>query len=144
MREGKPRKLGNYVYDVAPAGAGDGKHDHVVFETDAPARIVFNDHRRFGLMTLVATDTAGRRQIIRGHRRRAAVGRIQRGLSGEGAGRARRRRSNRPCWTSGVVAGLGNIYVCEALFRAGISPKRLAGSLKHERIAPLVRRSRRC
>jgi formamidopyrimidine-DNA glycosylase len=37
-----------------------------------------------------------------------------------------------------VVAGLGNIYVCEALFRSGISPKRLAGSIKHDRIAPLV------
>src|ERR1700742_1934742 len=52
---GKPRKLGNYVYDAAPDGAGSGKHDHVVFETDAPARIVFNDHRRFGLMTLIDT-----------------------------------------------------------------------------------------
>src|SRR6516162_9017158 len=49
------RKLGNYVYDAPPDGAGDGKHDHVVFETDAPARIIFNDHRRFGLMTLVHT-----------------------------------------------------------------------------------------
>ena len=37
-----------------------------------------------------------------------------------------------------VVAGLGNIYVCEALFRAGISPKRLAGSITKERIGPLV------
>jgi formamidopyrimidine-DNA glycosylase len=37
-----------------------------------------------------------------------------------------------------VVAGLGNIYVCEALFRAGISPKRLAGSVKREKIAALV------
>src|SRR5258708_16380744 len=38
-----------------------------------------------------------------------------------------------------VVAGLGNIYVCEALFRAGISPKRLAKSLTPVRIAPLVK-----
>src|SRR3984957_14474098 len=53
--QGQQRKLGNYVYDTAPDGAGNGKHDHVVFETDAPARIVFNDHRRFGLMTLVET-----------------------------------------------------------------------------------------
>ena len=56
--EGKQRQLGNYVYDPAPDGAGQGKHDHVVFETDAPARIVFNDHRRFGLMTLVETEQA--------------------------------------------------------------------------------------
>src|SRR5579863_3236181 len=53
--QGKQRRLGNYVYEAAPDGAGHGKHDHVVFETDAPARIVFNDHRRFGLMALVDT-----------------------------------------------------------------------------------------
>ena len=41
--EGKTRKLGQYVYDAAPAGAGQGKHDHVVMETDAPARIVFTN-----------------------------------------------------------------------------------------------------
>jgi formamidopyrimidine-DNA glycosylase len=38
-----------------------------------------------------------------------------------------------------LIAGLGNIYVCEALFRSNISPKRLAGSVKKEQIAPLVR-----
>ena len=80
------RKLGSYVYDKAPEGAGTGKHDHVVFETDAPARIVFNDHRRFGLMALVDTEQAGRGQAVQGHRRRAAVGGIQRRLSGQGAG----------------------------------------------------------
>src|ERR1051325_9299644 len=52
----KVRKLGQYVYEAAPADTGHGKHDHVVMETDAPARIVFTDHRRFGLMTLTATD----------------------------------------------------------------------------------------
>src|SRR5579872_6150435 len=54
--EGKRQRLGDYVYNPAPDGAGEGKHDHVVFETDAPARIVFNDHRRFGLMALVTTN----------------------------------------------------------------------------------------
>src|SRR5437867_8839681 len=46
---------------VYTKGSGDdigrGKHDHVVFETDAPARIVFTDHRRFGLMTIVDTES---------------------------------------------------------------------------------------
>src|SRR5471030_278902 len=51
--QGKQRRLGGYVYDPPPDGAGTGKHDHVVFETDADARIIFNDNRRFGLMTLV-------------------------------------------------------------------------------------------
>src|SRR4051812_23620448 len=54
--QGRQRRIGSYVYDKAPDGAGQGKHDHVVFETDAPARIIFNDHRRFGLMTLIETD----------------------------------------------------------------------------------------
>ena len=83
-----------------PTAPAQGKHDHVVFETDAPARIVFNDHRRFGLMTLVTTDEPGDGQTVQGHRRRTLVGRIQRRLSGKGAGRARKRPSNRRCWIS--------------------------------------------
>ena len=46
------RKIGTYVHETSD---GVGKHDHVVIETDAPARILFNDHRRFGLMDLVET-----------------------------------------------------------------------------------------
>src|SRR6202000_1687327 len=56
---GADRKLGAFHYERAPDGAGTGKHDHVVFDTDAPARVVFNDHRRFGLMTLVGSDAVG-------------------------------------------------------------------------------------
>src|SRR5580698_1675713 len=64
--EGQRKKLGNYVYDKAPDGAGAGKHDHVVLETDAPARIVFNDHRRFGLMTLIATHALDQDKMFAG------------------------------------------------------------------------------
>src|ERR1051325_11848095 len=49
------RGLGAFYYDMAGIDTGRGKHDHVVFDTDAPARIVFTDHRRFGLMTIVET-----------------------------------------------------------------------------------------
>src|SRR6266566_3289850 len=45
------------VYKPAGEDIGRGKHDHVVFETDAPARIVFTDHRRFGLTPIVATES---------------------------------------------------------------------------------------
>lgn len=135
--QGKPRKLGNYVYDTAPDGAGFGKHDHVVFETDAPARIIFNDHRRFGLMTLV--DTA-----------RLEQDRLFKDIGVEPLSDAfnatyltklldgKKTPIKSALLDQRLVAGLGNIYVCEALFRAGISPKRLAGSIKRERIAPLV------
>src|SRR5580692_6785319 len=64
--EGKERKLGQYVYEQAPANAGHGKHDHVVIETDAPARIVFTDPRRFGLMILVGTDKLPEHPLFKG------------------------------------------------------------------------------
>jgi formamidopyrimidine-DNA glycosylase len=135
--EGRPRKLGNYLYDLAPAGTGEGKHDHVVLETDAPARIVFNDHRRFGLMTLVPTDRLDQDKLFDGMGIEPLSGGFTaRYLRQALAGKKTPIKS--ALLDQRVVAGLGNIYVCEALFRAGISPKRLAGSLRPERIAPLV------
>ena len=135
--DGKPRKLGNYVYDTAPDGAGAGKHDHVVFETDAPARIIFNDHRRFGLMTLVNTAHLEQDKLFRdigieplSDAFNAAY--LAKALEGK------KTPIKSALLDQRLVAGLGNIYVCEALFRAGISPKRLAGAVKRERIAPLV------
>jgi formamidopyrimidine-DNA glycosylase len=135
--DGKQRKLGGYVYNPAPDGAGKGKHDHVVFESDAPARIVFNDHRRFGLMTLVATDA------IESDRMFAGMGVEPLSPKFNTAHLAKMLDGKKTPIKSAlldqrVVAGLGNIYVCEALFRSHISPKRLAGSLKKGQIAPLV------
>src|SRR5688572_30334216 len=49
----RKRGLGSFHYEECEIGRG--KHDHVIFDTDAPARIVFTDHRRFGLMTIVET-----------------------------------------------------------------------------------------
>ena len=134
---GKRRKLGNYVYDAAPDGAGSGKHDHVVFETDAPARIVFNDHRRFGLMALVDTKTLEQDKLFR------AIGveplsdafntdHLAKLLSGK------KTPIKSALLDQRLVAGLGNIYVCEALFRSHISPKKLAGAIPREKLAPLV------
>jgi formamidopyrimidine-DNA glycosylase len=60
------RKLGHCVYEPPPSGAGHGRHDHVVIETDAPASIVFTDHRRFGLMVLVETAALDDHPLFRG------------------------------------------------------------------------------
>jgi formamidopyrimidine-DNA glycosylase len=131
------RKLGNYVYDAAPDGAGTGKHDHVVFETDAPARIVFNDHRRFGLMTLVDTARLEQDKLFSG----LGIEPLSDGFNAGYLAKAldgKKTPIKSALLDQRVVAGLGNIYVCEALFRAGISPKRLAGAVKREKIAPLV------
>jgi formamidopyrimidine-DNA glycosylase len=135
--EGEQRRIGSYIYDKAPEGAGSGKHDHVVFETDAPARIIFNDHRRFGLMALVDTETLEEDKLfkdigIEPLSEKFNTAYLAMRLSGK------KTPIKSALLDQRLVAGLGNIYVCEALFRAGISPKRLAGSIKKERIAPLV------
>jgi formamidopyrimidine-DNA glycosylase len=135
--QGHRRKLGNYVYDTPPDGAGKGKHDHVVFETDAPARIVFNDHRRFGLMTLVETTRLKDDKLFKG----MGTEPLSDGFNAAYLTRVLQGKKTpikSALLDQRVIAGLGNIYVCEALFRAGISPKRLAGSVKRESIAPLA------
>jgi formamidopyrimidine-DNA glycosylase len=135
--QGKPRKLGRYLYDTAPATAGQDKHDHVVLDTDAPARIVFNDQRRFGLMTLV--DTAGlendklfRDVGIEPLSDTFNTAYLAKALDGK------KTPVKAALLDQRLVAGLGNIYVCEALFRAKISPRRMAGSISRERLGPLV------
>jgi formamidopyrimidine-DNA glycosylase len=133
----RQRKLGNYVYDTPPDGAGDGKHDHVVFETDAPARIIFNDHRRFGLMTLVHTGRLEEDKLFKD----IGIEPLSEGFDADylaAALEGKKTPIKAALLDQRVIAGLGNIYVCEALFRAGISPKRLAGSVKRERIGLLV------
>jgi len=135
--EGKQRRIGNYVYDKAPEGAGSGKHDHVVFETDAPARIIFNDHRRFGLMALVNTARLEEDRLFKDVGIEPLSAKFNTAYLAQAlAGKKTPIKS--ALLDQRVVAGLGNIYVCEALFRSHISPKRLAGSITRERIAPLV------
>ena len=133
----RPRKLGHYVYDEAPATAGHGKHDHVVFETDAPARIVFTDHRRFGLMTILATDRLDENELFK----RIGIEPLTDAL--DAAWLARALKGKRTAIKSAlldqrVIAGLGNIYVCEALFRARISPRRTAASIAPARLPALA------
>jgi formamidopyrimidine-DNA glycosylase len=134
---GKQRKLGNYVYAPAPDGAGSGKHDHVVFETDAPAHIVFNDHRRFGLMALVNTARLEEDKLFKGigiEPLAPAFNTAHLAKSLEG----KKTPIKSALLDQRLVAGLGNIYVCEALFRSGISPKKMAGAIKRDRLPALV------
>jgi len=135
--QGKQRRIGSYVYDRAPDGAGTGKHDHVVFETDAPARIVFNDHRRFGLMALVDTARLEEDKLFKDIGIEPLSGAFNAAFLAKALD-GKKTPIKSALLDQRVVAGLGNIYVCEALFRAGISPKRLAGAIKKERIASLV------
>jgi formamidopyrimidine-DNA glycosylase len=136
--QGRQRRLGDYVYSPAPDGAGRGKHDHVVLETDAPARIVFNDHRRFGLMTLIATNRLDTDRLFKD----IGIEPLSKGFNARYLAAAldgKKTPIKSALLDQRVVAGLGNIYVCEALFIAGISPKRLAGAVKKEQVAALAR-----
>jgi formamidopyrimidine-DNA glycosylase len=122
------------------AEAGQEKHDHVIFETDAPARIVFNDQRRFGLMTLVDTAALETHPLFKGLGREPLsedfdAAYLKRVLKGKKV------RIKSALLDQRIVAGLGNIYVCEALWRAHISPKKPAGRVKPaqlDRLAPAI------
>lgn len=134
---GAAKKLGNYVHDMGGATVGQDKHDHVVFDTDAPARIVFNDHRRFGLMLLVGTKELDEHKLFKGLGVEPLsddfnVAYLTEALKGK------KTPIKSALLDQRVIAGLGNIYVCEALFRAGISPKRQAAKVKPDQIKLLA------
>lgn len=111
------------------------KHDHVVFDMEGDIRVTFNDARRFGAMDLVPSGAD--------HPLLTVIGPEPLGNSFDGpylAGRLRGRKTpiKSALLDQNIVAGLGNIYVCEVLFRAGISPDRLAGDLSAAKAASLV------
>ncbi|MEE8144149.1 MAG: bifunctional DNA-formamidopyrimidine glycosylase/DNA-(apurinic or apyrimidinic site) lyase [Kiloniellales bacterium] len=112
-------------------------HDHVVFETDAGERIRFNDVRRFGLMDLVAE------QDLQAHKLLRDLGPEPLGNAFNGAALAtalkgRRTPIKAALLDQRIVAGLGNIYACEALFHAGLSPRRQAYTVQGGRAQRLA------
>lgn len=119
------------------AAGEDEKHDHVVFGMQGGARVVFNDARRFGFMDLWPT------AALESYAPFAGMGPepISNAFSGAYLAEAFAGKKT-PVKTAlldqNVVAGLGNIYVCEALFRSGISPKKLAGSIRRDRLERLA------
>lgn len=113
------------------------KHDHVVWETDAGRVVAFNDARRFGSLDLVATEALAAHPLMAGIGPEPlgaefGVDVLVRAFAGRAAPVKALLLDQR------VVAGLGNIYVCEALFRAGIDPRRAAGRIGKVRLAALA------
>ena len=114
-----------------------GTHDHVVFDLDDGGRVVFNDARRFGLIDLTETALLAEHPLLRG-------------IGPEPLGEAFTAKvfASRIAGKSSpikvvlldqtVVAGIGNIYASEALYRAGIDPFRAANTLKPAEISRLV------
>ncbi|HSF95105.1 MAG TPA: bifunctional DNA-formamidopyrimidine glycosylase/DNA-(apurinic or apyrimidinic site) lyase [Thermohalobaculum sp.] len=116
---------------------GPGKHDHVIVTTGRGDVITYNDARRFGLMDLWPTDALESHPLL-SDLGPEPLGNAFNGAALAAAFRAKRAPIKAALLDQRVVAGLGNIYVCEALHRAGISPKRLAGSLSRPRIDRLA------
>jgi formamidopyrimidine-DNA glycosylase len=111
------------------------KHDHLLLETNDGTRLALNDPRRFGSVDLVRADELSHWPPF------AALGpepfdldarELERRLAGRSAA------IKLLLLDQTIVAGLGNIYVCEALFRAGIHPQRVGGSVSLNRLRRLV------
>lgn len=116
-------------------------HDHVLLTTDDGSEVRFNDARRFGLMALTGEEELDRHPLL------ASLGPEPLG-NGFDAGtlsdalRSRITPIKAALLDQTVVAGLGNIYVCEALFWSGISPRRIAATVagrRAERLVPAIR-----
>jgi formamidopyrimidine-DNA glycosylase len=113
----------------------NGAHDHVVFHMSSGAAIIFNDPRRFGYMKIIARNELDEEPLLRGlgpeplgNEFDAAM------LAASGEGKATSLKA--ALLDQRVVAGLGNIYVCEALYRAHLSPKRQAKTLADRKGGP--------
>ncbi len=129
--EGAPR--GRFAH----AAGSRGRHDHVVLHMQGGARIVFNDARRFGMMDLWPTAELESHPLLA----RLGPEPLGNGFSEaylQAALKGRRSPIKAALLDQRIVAGLGNIYVCEILHRTGISPRRAAGRISARRIGALV------
>jgi formamidopyrimidine-DNA glycosylase len=128
---GSDKQLGTYYHERAKHVA----HDHVVFHMASGASVTFNDPRRFGSMKLVARDKLDAEPLLKG------LGPEPLGNAFDAAMLAQACHGKKTSLKAAlldqrVVAGLGNIYVCEALHRALLSPKRLASTIADRKGAP--------
>lgn len=125
--------LGQFVHEHPAAQ----KHDHVVLDMENGARITFNDARRFGAMDLAPLNDVQNHKLLAGLGPEPLGNTFNADYLAE-AFKGRNTPMKSALLDQKIIAGLGNIYVCEALNRAGISPKRKAGQVSAKRIAALV------
>ena len=130
-------KIGNYFYESSKLA----KHDHVIFELNGGTIITYNDPRRFGAMDLAKTDDLNNHKFLEklgpeplGNNFNSDYLKIE--LS------KKESPIKNVLLNQSVVAGLGNIYVCEALFMSGISPKKIACKISKNKCEELVQNIR--
>lgn len=125
---GEATALGEFYFATGSGDNADGPHDHVVFTLGNGARVVYNDPRRFGMMDVITSTALNQHKLLRN------IGVEPLGNELNAAYVAEKFRHKKAplkavLLDQNIIAGLGNIYVCEALHRARLSPKRKAGSL---------------
>jgi len=113
------------------------KHDHIVFVTDDGHSVAFNDARRFGSLDLVPTAALATHKLLAGIGPEPLGGALTPAhLRAAFKGRAAPVKALLLDQT--IIAGLGNIYVCEALHSVGLHPARSGASVPAAAFAPLV------
>lgn len=125
LPDGRNLSPGDFYLDGA---LGNAKHDHVVLAMSNGSTVTYNDVRRFGFMDLVPTETLGACRHFAG----MGIEPLSESLTPEAVARLFRGRITplkAALLDQRLIAGLGNIYVCEALHRAGLHPEAPAGSL---------------
>ena len=128
LAESGTRNLGEFYFEEGAGENGRGPHDHIVFRIEGGATVVYTDPRRFGVMDLFPDAEASRHKLLKD----IGIEPLGNEFSGEGLARAfagRKAPLKAALLDQRIVAGLGNIYVCEALYRARLSPRRKAGTL---------------
>ncbi|WP_169566649.1 bifunctional DNA-formamidopyrimidine glycosylase/DNA-(apurinic or apyrimidinic site) lyase [Sneathiella limimaris] len=131
---------GSFRIENAQVTAVD-KHDHIIFETEKGVRVRYHDPRRFGFMLLTTLAD------MENHPQLKNIGPEPLGNEFSGpilsaALKGRKGPIKTALLDQKVVAGVGNIYACEALYRARISPKRIAGTItgkRAERLAEAIK-----
>jgi formamidopyrimidine-DNA glycosylase len=136
---GEGKTAGKFHHETGRSDSGGrNAHDHVVFTTDHGFVVTFNDPRRFGMMDLVSNNALHDHKLLKN------LGPEPLDDAFDAKALAARLKGKRTPIKAAIldqrlVVGVGNIYACEALFRAGISPRRLAGTIQGERAERLAR-----
>lgn len=128
------RQLGEFTIDAG----NDPAHDHAVFHMEGGATVTYNDARRFGYMSLIGRGELAAHPHFKG----LGIEPLGDELTAEflaAAAAGRRTDLKAFLMDQRIIAGLGNIYVCEALYRSRLGPKRTAASLAGRGAKPVAR-----
>lgn len=143
VRNEKSKSLGEFYHKTETTDSGTGPHDHVILSLDDGARVIYTDPRRFGIMDMLHESELTTHKLLRD------IGVEPLGNEFSSAYLVERFHNKKAPLKAAlldqqIIAGLGNIYVSEALHRTGLSPKREAKTLvrKGDRLDELVRHVR--